>query len=129
MENENRIKSLMECAMAKIKNLVDVNTVVGNPIVVQEKTFVPIVKVSIGFVAGGGEYGVEEKEIEVTENFPFAGGSGAGVCVSPVGFVSVANDKIEFLKTDNQTAFDKILDSIPAFVDKLLNKEEEDKNA
>lgn len=124
MNDENRIESLMTSAIGKIKSLVEVDTVVGNPVKIDnKKTIVPIAKVSMGFVAGGGEYSAEEKDVKITQNFPFAGGSGAGVCVSPIGFMSIENDKIEYIKVDERTAFDKIVSEIPELLKNLLEKE------
>ncbi len=132
MSDQNRIENLMTSAMGKLKNIIEVDTIVGNPIKIDgEKTLVPIAKVSMGFVAGGGEYAAEEKEIKITENFPFAGGSGAGVCVSPIGFICYSKNNIEYIKVDDKSAFEKIVSEIPDLLSNLIEKgkqKENDKN-
>ena len=73
------IESLMSTSMESIREMVDVNTVVGDPVKTQDgSTIIPISKVSFGFVAGGGEY---SGEVQLTD-MPFAGGAGAGVSVT-----------------------------------------------
>lgn len=129
LNDENRIESLMTSAMSKIKNLVEVDTIVGNPIVVSEtKTLVPIAKVSMGFVAGGGEYDAKEKDIKVTQNFPFAGGSGAGLCVTPIGFISYSETGTDYIKVDDRSAFEKLLSEIPSVLTKIIDKDKNQKN-
>lgn len=77
------IQGLMETSMQSIRDMVDVNTVLGDAVTARDgSTVVPVSRVSFGFVAGGGEYG----ERGVGENYPFAGGAGAGVTLQPVGF-------------------------------------------
>lgn len=76
------IESMMTTAMEQIKQMVDVNTIIGDPVQTRQgNVILPISKVSFGFVAGGGEYGkggsIRESNKDATEN-PFAGGSGAG---------------------------------------------------
>lgn len=75
------IESLMGTSMESIREMVDVNTVVGEPVQTQDgSTVIPISKVSFGFVAGGGEYAMANKQ--PVEDMPFAGGAGAGVSVT-----------------------------------------------
>lgn len=75
------IESLMGTSMESIRDMVDVNTVVGDPVQTQDgSTIIPISKVSFGFVAGGGEY--TGGAIQPHEEMPFAGGAGAGVSVT-----------------------------------------------
>lgn len=75
------IESLMGTSMESIREMVDVNTVVGEPVQTQDgSTVIPISKVSFGFVAGGGEYAMSNTQQQ--EGMPFAGGAGAGVSVT-----------------------------------------------
>ena len=79
---EHPIESLMSTSMESIREMVDVNTVVGDPVATQDgSTIIPISRVSFGFVAGGGEYsgGIAQPQ---PESLPFAGGAGAGVSVT-----------------------------------------------
>lgn len=126
MKEENRIENLIGNAMSKLKNIVEVDTVVGQPIKLDDgKILVPVAKVSMGFVAGGGEYSAEEKDVKITQNFPFAGGSGAGVCVSPVGFISYDNAGVaSYIKVEDVSVFDKLLSDLPNVLSNLINKDE-----
>ena len=92
MEKRN-IESLMGTTMENIKEMVDVNTVVGEPVQTGDgMTIIPISRVSFGFLAGGGDYAADEKKGSIRsmelESLPFAGGTGAGVSVYPMGFWS-----------------------------------------
>ena len=87
------IGGLMQTTLENMKEMVDVNTVIGEPIETSGgATVIPVSKVSFGFVAGGGEYDL--KTLPGTEDMPFAGGSGAGVSVQPVGFLVVQDGAI-----------------------------------
>lgn len=84
---ENKLKELMDSAMRDINSIVDVNTVIGKPFTTNDGTMViPVTKVTMGFMIGGGEYG-EIKNIKGEAENPFAGGSGAIVSLKPTGFL------------------------------------------
>jgi sporulation protein YtfJ len=120
----------MNTAMSSIKEMVDVNTIVGDAVQAPDGTvIIPISKVSFGFAAGGGEYNNccevdikkdddDESEGTKASKFPFAGGSGAGVSIVPVGFMVVGNEQIKLLPVDTNSSLDKVLDMIPEIVDK-----------
>ena len=97
--SEHPIENLMNTAMSNLKEMIDVNTIVGEAIeTVNGTVIIPISKVSFGFAAGGSEFSgetVNEYEREgideaITYRLPFGGGSGAGVNIVPVGFVIVS---------------------------------------
>ena len=97
-QNENNpIEQIMSEAMLKVKSIIDVDTIIGTPIITQSGiTVVPISKVSVGFVAGGGEY--SETALKKSEhNFPFAGGSGVGFTVTPMGFLNLDGNSVELI--------------------------------
>ena len=110
--------------------MVDVNTIVGDAVQAPDGTvIIPISKVSFGFAAGGGEYsgvskkkGKDEEEDEESGKdsmkFPFAGGSGAGVSISPVAFMVVGQNQIKLLPVNFNTSIEKVLDLIPELVEK-----------
>jgi sporulation protein YtfJ len=116
----------MTTAMQSIKDMVDVNTIVGDAVQAPDGTvIIPISRVAFGFAAGGGEYsaynGKEEEEREndqVGGKFPFAGGSGAGVSINPVAFMVVGQDQIKLLPVNVNSSVDKILDLLPDLVNK-----------
>ena len=109
----NKIEEIMNSAIERIKNIIDTNTVIGEQIKTPKGFVIPLTKVSIGFVAGGGEYSSDDKQIKTTNAYPFAGGTGSGVCVQPIGFLSVEDGKINLIKLDDKTALEKIVDALP----------------
>lgn len=120
------IESLMGTTMENIRDMVDVNTVVGDPVQTTEGvTIIPISRVSFGFVAGGGEYSVDGKgqikSANVDEALPFAGGSGAGVSVNPVGFLVSGGGQVKLLSANYATPVDRMVEMIPQVVGDLKN--------
>lgn len=118
--SEHPIQSLMKTAMESIKDMVDVNTVVGDAVEAPDGTvIIPISRVGFGFAAGGGEF-----EAEVNQKgdyaFPFAGGSGAGVSVRPIGFLVVGQGQVRLLPVDGNAVFDRLVDVVPQVLDKLM---------
>ena len=86
MENE-KINGLIDNSMVGLSELADVNTVIGKPITtVSGFQIIPFSKVTIGSLAGGGEYG-DDKLVREAEAFPFAGGNGSVVSMKPIGFI------------------------------------------
>lgn len=117
---EHPISSLMKTAMESIKEMVDVNTVIGDPVNHQGGVIIPVSRVSFGFAAGGGEYESRRKSSERLEALPFAGGSGAGVSVQPVGFLVVHDTQVRLLPVDHNDAMDRVIDAAPDMMDRLL---------
>lgn len=111
----------MKTAMESLKAMVDVNTVVGEPVETQTgAVIVPVSRVCFGFAAGGGEYG-GDPTVSRTE-YPFGGGSGAGVSVAPVGFLVVDKDQVKMLPVDGSQPIDRLIDLAPQLVDKLCGR-------
>lgn len=110
------IEGLMSTAMGNIKEMVDVNTIVGTPVESPDgSVIIPISKVSFGFAAGGSDFG-KKNEAEVM----FGGGSGGGVSISPVGFIVVGQGQIKMMPIGGVTSpVDRILDMVPGIVDKI----------
>lgn len=122
---DNKIESLMQQALTKIKDIIDVNTVVGTPVVCGEVTIIPITKVVVGFVAGGGEYSQVEKPKKPNEIYPFAGGSSAGVSILPIGFIIVDKKGYQFVTADNNSSFQELLKVVAKITSNI--KRDEDK--
>ncbi|WP_353892319.1 GerW family sporulation protein [Proteinivorax hydrogeniformans] len=129
--SDHPIQGLMKTAMESIKEMVDVNTVIGDAIETPDgNVIIPISKVGFGFAAGGTEFENDEKDAEA---FPFGGGSGGGVSVQPVGFLVVGNEQVRLLPVNNNAIFDRLIDLAPQILDKFQtlfdeNGQEVDKN-
>lgn len=109
LDNNEKIESLMKNAMCKLKDIIDVNTVVGTPLFLEDGTMiVPITKVAMGFVAGGGEYSQNIPPKNAQKEYPFAGGSTAGFSVTPVGFLIGKSGNLKLVSVDNQSKFEEV---------------------
>ncbi len=128
------IENIMKTTMENIKDMIDVNTIVGDPVkTTSGATIIPLSKVSFGFVSGGGEYGegkangpqgmmsVNAGDAAKDGNNPFAGGSGAGVSVSPVAFLIVAGEQIKLLAVDHDTTLDRVVELVPQLISDVQN--------
>ncbi|RIV19602.1 sporulation protein YtfJ [Alicyclobacillaceae bacterium I2511] len=119
---EHPIQGLMKTAMENIREMVDVNTIIGDPVETPDGTVIlPISRVGFGFAAGGSEFAKgEEKQGSSSQEHPFGGGSGGGVSIVPIGFLIVNSQSVRLLSTDNQNQlYDRLLDMAPAVVDKI----------
>lgn len=121
---EHPIENLMMTAMSSLRDMIDVNTIVGELVETQAGTsIIPISKVSFGFAAGGSEFNSKNILKDVSEaRLPFGGGSGAGVNISPAAFLVVTGDVVKLLTLDsNNTALDRIIDLAPDVLSKITN--------
>lgn len=113
----------MDNAFTKIRTLVDADTVIGNPVITADGvSIIPLSKVTMGFLTGGGEY--SDMAQQNLSEYPFAGGSGAAVSVAPIGFLVSDGKSVKIIKMDDKNPFDKILNLIPEVVDGLFDKED-----
>ncbi|MBR4540159.1 MAG: GerW family sporulation protein [Clostridia bacterium] len=123
---DHPIGDLMQTTLENIKDMVDVNTVIGEPIpTVNGPTIIPVSRVSFGFLAGGGEYDLNK--LPETDT-PFAGGGGAGVSVQPVGFLVVGPDGVKVLPAQHLTAWERAVNCAPQILEDikaLIPKKEE----
>jgi len=112
------IQGLMKTAMESIKDMVDVNTIVGDPVETPDGSVImPISRVTFGFAAGGSEFEAVRSHADGTN--PFGGGSGAGVTVQPVGFLVVGAGNIRLLPVDTNTVVDRIIDVAPQLLQQI----------
>lgn len=122
--DKHPIESLMGTTMESIREMVDVNTVVGEAVQTQDgSTIIPISKVSFGFVAGGGEYGSVDAQ---QESLPFAGGAGAGVSVHPMGFLVCSANGVRMLSAGCASPLERIVEMIPQALEALRAMEDEE---
>ena len=128
--SEHPIEGLMTTAMNSIQDMIDVNTIIGEPIETSNNiVIIPISKVSFGFAAGGSEFKGEtvdeyrkrEKEEEVQYRLPFGGGSGAGVTINPIAFLVIQGENVKLMPVNYSSSIDKLLDYIPDLLDKTNN--------
>jgi len=117
-EQQNHpIEGLMKTAMQSIKEMVDVNTVVGDAVETNDgSVIIPISQVACGFAAGGGEY---ETGTGGNEGLPFAGGSGAGVSVKPIGFLVVRMNDVRLISVAGNPLAERVVDVAPQIFDKI----------
>ncbi|ERI91351.1 sporulation protein YtfJ [Clostridiales bacterium oral taxon 876 str. F0540] len=125
------IDNLMRTTMEHIKEMVDVNTIVGDVIESKDGSMIiPISKVSFGFASGGSEFNMGDPKENKTK-YPFGGGSGAGVTVKPTAFLVIKNDSVKLLPVEYDSSVDKAIDSIPQVLEmikSMLGKSKDKKN-
>lgn len=128
MENKQPLEGLMSTTMDKIKQLVDVNTVIGTPVTSPDGTIiVPVSKVSYGFASGGSSFAAKS----APEKDLFGGGAGAGVSINPIAFIVISNGdaKVVSIDTPNSTTAEKALAMAPDLVDKITGLFKKDENS
>lgn len=129
---EHPIENIMKTTMENIKDMIDVSTIVGDAVETGDGTvIIPISKVSLGFVAGGGEYNDNDKNESESKRFqselsqdsakdiPFVGGTGAGVSVNPIAFLVVGEGKIKLLPVHFASPVDRIIELVPQVVEEM----------
>jgi sporulation protein YtfJ len=122
---EHPIQGLMKTAMENIKEMVDVTTIIGDPVETPDgSVIIPISRVSFGFAAGGSEFehSEEDKKAKGNGELPFGGGSGGGVSVQPVAFLVMgSNGQVRMLPVDRHAMLDRLIDMAPQLVNQLQN--------
>lgn len=131
---EHPIQGLMQTAMENIKDMVDVNTIVGDAVETPDGSVImPISRVGFGFAAGGSDFNIAGTEREPRSSSsstgehspsvkprPFGGGSGGGVSINPIAFLVVGKHGVNVVPLDNQTHLtEKVIDAVPNFLDKV----------
>ena len=122
------IENIMETTMDKLREMVNVNTIVGDPVLITGQTMIlPVSKVSLGFVSGGGEYqssgaGVKRAGEELDAlmgKYPFAGAAAAGLTLNPTSFLSVNGNKVRVLPAQYKDGLDRAVELLPELMDML----------
>ena len=116
---EHPIEGLMQAAMGNIKGMVDVDTIIGEPVTAPDGTIiVPVSSVTFGFGAGGSDFG-PKPGTDISEKM-FGGGCGGGASVKPAGFLVVTGSSVRFIPMDGcASPVDKLVDMLPGVVDRL----------
>ena len=129
MDNKNPIGELMESTMQNVRNILKVDTVVGDPIITPDGiTLVPVSKISVGFGGGGLEFG-NKKGGDIR---PYGGGNATGVKIDPIGFLVIKDGNIRMINImpPANTTVDRIIDLVPQVIDRVenfINKQNEEK--
>ena len=123
--SEHPINGLMDTTMENIKQMVDVNTIIGDPITSPDGTIIiPVSKVSYGFASGGSDLPTKKENKEC-----FGGGSGAGVTIQPVAFLTVYQGNVKLIPIDKfDGAVDRVVGMVPDLVDKVTALFKKDKS-
>lgn len=118
---EHPIENLMVTAMTSLRDMIDVNTIVGDAVETPDgTTIIPVSKVSFGYAAGGSEFNTNNKYSQAPK-LPFGGGSGAGVKISPVAFLVVKDGTIKLLTVEANKPLDKLVDALPDLINKVVD--------
>lgn len=118
--SDHPIQGLMTTAMENLKEMIDVNTIIGDPVETPDGSVILTVsKVGFGFAAGGSEFMLDGQSGE-EKGHPFGGGSGGGVSITPIAFLIVNSQGVKMVHLDESThLYEKILDLAPQAVDKI----------
>lgn len=125
LSDRHPIEGLMASAMRGLKEMIDVNTVVGQPITTPDgMVIMPISKVALGFGVGGSEFPKNKKlsdgRTDEEVNNLFGGGTGGGLSLTPVGFLVVGNGTIRMVPVSEENSiYDRIFDAVPTAIDKI----------
>lgn len=122
---EHQISELMKISMANIRELIDVNIVIGNPITHQDKIIIPVSKVKCGFVSGG----IDQKKLrgDDSNHNPFSGGAAGNLSITPVAFLVCTESEVKVLHLDdNSHIFEKIIESVPDLFEKIMDSVKKD---
>ena len=117
-----QVEQLMNEAMKNVKTMVDANTIVGDVITTPDGTLIiPITRVTMGFGAGGSEFGARPGP-DGEKGKMFGGGTGAGVTVNPVAFLVVTKDSVRIMPVSNtMSTVERVIDTMPELMGKFNN--------
>lgn len=117
MQNNN-VEGMLGTTMDKIKQMVDADTIIGEPIVAKNgSTILPVSKVSYGFASGGSDFDSKKREKNL-----FGGGSGAGITITPIAFLVITADDVKLLQIESFTgALDRVISMAPDLIGKVSN--------
>ncbi|OZU89710.1 sporulation protein YtfJ [Virgibacillus indicus] len=118
---EHPIQGLMTTAMENLKGMIEVNTIIGDPVESPDgSVIIPVSKLGFGFAAGGSEFNSGSSQGDSESTLPFGGGSGGGVSITPVAFLIVSEQGIKMVHLDQHThIYEKMLDFAPQVVEKV----------
>ncbi len=129
VEEYNSVEELISGCFDKIKTIVDSSTVIGEKVVCADGTVIlPVSKVSIGYVVGGGEY-ADLSARRVANKYPLSGGSAGGMSVTPVGFLIEKEGEVSFVNVENKSLYQTVLNMFNSILNEMQkDKVESDEN-
>lgn len=120
MNEKHPVDSLMQSTMENLRNMIDVNTVIGEKIETSDGTsIIPISKVTFGFASGGSEFQTPAQPS--TSSLPFGGASGAGVTVKPIAFLVTKDGFVKLVPVEGSSSYDRLIDLVPQMLDGIKN--------
>ena len=121
MEKQHPIDELMSTTMQKLRDMVDVDTIVGKPIQAGNVTIIPISRLTVGCASGGSDFVSKNQKPEADNSF--GGGSGAGMNLAPVAFLIVKGDTVKLMPVapPAATTVDRVVEMVPEVVDKVTD--------
>ena len=129
MEQQNQIQEIVEAAILNLRQVAEVNTIIGQPILTSMgATILPVSQVTLGFVAGGGEYAVSGAQAGAY-GLPFAGGAGAGVSIHPMGFLVCGRNGVRLLSAGSASPMERVAELIPQALENWKRLADEQENA
>jgi sporulation protein YtfJ len=115
---ENPINNFMKISMENLKNMVDVDTVVGEPMKVGDETIIPVSKVRFGFAAGGSEF-----EAVKSSQSPVGGGTGGGFTITPIAFLIIGPNGVELKHLEERThIYERLMEQVPKTLTTIMNE-------
>lgn len=127
MSYPHPIENIMRSTMEEIRQMVDVSTIVGDPIISGSTMILPVSKVSLGFVSGGGEYSKGEAVVERKDGgeftndvrHPFAGTSAAGMSVTPMAFLVINDGSVKVIPAEYSNTIDRLIEMVPRAAEEI----------
>lgn len=111
---ETPVNKIMENTLEKMREMVDVSTIIGEPMTTGDTTLIPVSKVTYGFTSGGTDL-PSKQSAEL-----FGGGGGGGISITPVAFIVIQNDKVRMMQINNySSSADRAIAMIPELVDQV----------
>lgn len=119
--SEHPIKGLMTTAMENLKEMIDVNTIIGDPVETPDGgVILTVSKVGFGFAMGGSEFSGGSGDQDQEAELPFGGGSGGGVSITPIAFLVVNKHGVNMLHLEQNThLLEKLIDIAPGAIEKV----------
>lgn len=119
--DDHPIQELMATSMESLKEMIEINTIIGDPVESPDgTTIIPVSKVGFGYVAGGSEFGSTSEGDSNNEKLPFGGGSGGGVSITPVAFLIIHKQGVKMIHLNENTHItEKLIDQAPIAIEKI----------